>query len=222
MIELQGSYTFDAPQEVVWAAVRDPQVLSQVLPGCERLVEVGENEYEGEINIRIGPVQGAFAGKVILSHVNPPESYHIDLQGRGPAGFVKGEGDLKLESVGSQTTLTYTGSASVSGRIANVGQRLMDSSARSITRQGLESLDNLIQIRLKGPEEPAAGPAIPTALPTAPSTTQVAATVAKDVAKDVIADLGQPEQQSTLRATAVITLGVIAILWMYRLLFGKE
>ena len=142
MVTLEGTYSFDAPQDVVWEAVQDPHVLSQVLPGCERLEQVGENEYEGEINIRIGPVQGNFVGTVRLSDIQPPNSYRLELEGQGRPGYVKGAGNLRLESSGDgKTTLSYTGEAQLSGRIASVGQRLMDSSARSITRQGLESLD---------------------------------------------------------------------------------
>ena len=218
MIRLQGSYSFLAPQDVVWAALREPNVLSRVLPGCERLETVGENEYDGEINIRVGPVQGKFQGKVTLSNIDEPNGYHIDMQGQGQPGFVQGSGDLRLASDGTATTLTYTGEAQVSGRIAGVGQRLMDSSARSIVRQGLESLDNLIQIRLKGPETPASADVV---APT-PTTTQVAAEVARDVAKDVVSDLALPEQQSRLRDYAVIGLGILAILWLYNLLFAKD
>jgi len=219
MIQLQGAYTFDAPLEAVWEAVRDPDVLSKVLPGCERLQETGENEYEGEINIRVGPVQGKFQGKLTLSNIIEPESYHIDLQGQGQPGFVKGLGDLKLESNGSQTLLTYTGEAQISGRIASVGQRLMDSTARSITRQGLESLDKLIQTRIHGPvEAPAGGKSAAPSQSATPSPTQVAAEVAKDVIKDFV----PVEKQVNLRGLALITVGVLAILWMYGLLFGDD
>ncbi len=219
MIRLEGAYTFNAPQNVVWEAVRDPNILSQVLPGCERLEAVGENEYEGEINIRVGPVQGKFQGKVTLSNIFEPDSYHIDIQGQGQPGFVKGAGDLKLEADGDKTTLNYTGEAQISGRIASVGQRLMDSSARSITRQGLESLDKLIQARLHPPTESTdSGKLAEPSKITPPSTTQVAAEVAKDVIKDFV----PPEQQSNLRAFGIIAAGVIAILWMYGLLFGSD
>jgi uncharacterized protein len=219
MIQLQGAYTFDAPLEAVWEAVRDPDVLSKVLPGCERLQETGENEYEGEINIRVGPVQGKFQGKLTLSNIIDLESYHIDLQGQGQPGFVKGLGDLKLEGNGSQTLLTYTGEAQISGRIASVGQRLMDSTARSITRQGLESLDKLIQTRIHGPAEVSAGgkPAAPSQAAT-PSSAQVAAEVAKDVIKDFV----PVEKQVNLRGLALITIGAFAIFWMYGLLFGED
>jgi uncharacterized protein len=188
------------------------------LPGCERLQETGENEYGGEINIRVGPVQGKFQGKLTLSNIIEPESYHIDLQGQGQPGFVKGLGDLKLEGNGSQTLLTYTGEAQISGRIASVGQRLMDSTARSITRQGLESLDKLIQTRLHGPAEVSGDkPAAPSQAAT-PSSAQVAAEVAKDVIKDFV----PVEKQVNLRGLALITIGALAIFWMYGLLFGED
>jgi len=235
MVTLEGTYSFDAPQDVVWEAVQDPHVLSQVLPGCERLEQVGENEYEGEINIRIGPVQGNFAGTVRLSDIQPPNSYTLELEGQGRPGYVKGAGQLRLESNGDgKTTLHYTGEAQLSGRIASVGQRLMDSSARSITRQGLDSLDKQIQARLQPtPEptpEPAAAPSAPAATaqsaplpspaaPPPPSTTEVGLNVAKDVAADLLADF---EKQYSTRDVAILLAAFAAIVWMWRMLFGKQ
>lgn len=225
MVTLDGSYSFDAPQEVVWEAVQDPHVLSRVLPGCERLEQVGENEYEGEINIRVGPVQGNFAGTVRLSDIQPPHSYTLELEGQGRPGYVKGAGQLRLESAGDgKTTLHYNGEAQLSGRIASVGQRLMDSSARSITRQGLESLDKQIQARLQPP--PAAdaptgattASAAPAAPPPPPSTTEVGLNVAKDVAGDVLRDV---EKSLGGRDALILLAAFAAIVWMWRLLFGK-
>lgn len=247
MVTLEGTYSFDAPQDVVWEAVQDPHVLSQVLPGCERLEQVGENEYEGEINIRIGPVQGNFAGTVRLSDIQPPNSYTLELEGQGRPGYVKGAGSLRLESSGDgKTELVYAGEAQLSGRIASVGQRLMDSSARSITRQGLESLDKQIQARLQPapapasvaapasatPEtkpaspsaasasSPAAPPpaAPPSAAPAPPSTTEVGLNVAKDVATDLLADF---EKQYSSREVMILLAAFAAVVWMWRMLFGK-
>lgn len=231
MVTLEGTYSFDAPQDVVWAAVQDPHVLSQVLPGCERLDQVGENEYEGEINIRIGPVQGNFAGTVRLSDIQPPNSYTLELEGQGRPGYVKGAGSLRLESGDDgSTTLSYAGEAQLSGRIASVGQRLMDSSARSITRQGLESLDKQIQARLQPPPslavaqtaaapetKPASAPQ--PAAPPPPSTTEVGLNVAKDVATDLLADF---EKQYAARDVVILLAAFAAIVWMWRMLFGKS
>ncbi len=214
MVELQGSYTFDAPQEMVWEALQDPAVLSQVLPGCERLEQVGENEYEGELNIRIGPVHGTFQGKVTLSNILAPDSYHLDIEGQGRPGYIKGVGDIKLESEGGQTTLNYVGEASLSGRIASVGQRLVDSTARSLTRQGLESLDRQIQARLHPVPEPEEGqePA-----PAPPSSAQVATNVARDVARGLVA-----AQPFSGRNLAIVAAGLVAIFWMWHMLFGED
>lgn len=234
MVTLEGTYDFDAPQDVVWQAVQDPHVLSQVLPGCERLEQVGENEYEGEINIRIGPVQGNFAGTVRLSDIQPPNSYTLELEGQGRPGYVKGAGSLRLESSGDgKTTLSYAGEAQLSGRIASVGQRLMDSSARSITRQGLESLDKQIQARLHPapavapnvatPEaKPASTPtasAPPPAAPPPPSTTEVGLNVAKDVATDLLSDF---EKKYGSRDVMILLAAFAAIVWMWRMLFGHS
>lgn len=226
MVTLEGSYSFAAPQEIVWEAVQDPNVLSRVLPGCERLEQIGENEYEGEINIRVGPVQGNFAGTVRLSDIQPPNSYTLELEGQGRPGYVKGAGELRLESGDNDnTTLHYKGEAQLSGRIASVGQRLMDSSARSITRQGLESLDKQIQVRLQPEPEPddaqPSGPVrapAPQAGPPPPSTTEVGLNVAKDVASDVLRDV---EKNIGTRDALILLAGFFAIVWMWRLLFGK-
>ncbi len=229
MVTLEGTYSFDAPQDIVWEAVQDPHVLSQVLPGCERLAQVGENEYEGEINIRIGPVQGNFAGTVRLSDIQPPNSYKLELEGQGRPGYVKGAGHLRLESSGDgKTVLSYTGEAQLSGRIASVGQRLMDSSARSITRQGLESLDKQIQARLQPQPVAVAAPISttpeaksvpPPVAPSPPSTTEVGLNVAKDVASDLLADF---EKKYSARDVAIVLAGFAAVVWIWRMLFGKE
>ncbi len=148
MVKLAGSYEFDAPKDAVWEALQDPEVLSRVLPGCKQLDKIAENEYRGEISIRVGPVQGSFNGSVNLSNIDPPNGYQMDLAGQGRPGFIKGSGRLRLDG-DTPTTLHYDGDAQLSGRIASVGQRLVDSTARSLTRQGLQSLDKIIAARLE-------------------------------------------------------------------------
>lgn len=139
-MKIQGSHTFDAPRERVWRALLDPEVLARTLPGCEKLERVGETDYRGVLNVQVGPVKGQFQGTLQLSDLVPLEGYHMKLDGKGPAGFMTGQGDLRLAGEGGSTTLTYDIDTQVGGRVASVGQRLMESSARSITRQGLEGL----------------------------------------------------------------------------------
>lgn len=93
-MELSGEYTFDAPQPLVWQALQDPQVLGSVMPGGEGFAQVGENEFAGALKIKVGPVNGDFKGQIKLSNVLPPESYTIDVDGKGAPGFVKATGNL--------------------------------------------------------------------------------------------------------------------------------
>lgn len=146
-MKIEGQHTFDAPRETVWETVQDPDVLTNVLPGCEDFHPVGDNEFEGLLKIKVGPVQGKFKGTVKLTDLQPPESYKMSIKGKGAPGFVDGQGDLRLEEDGEKTILHYTVDAKVGGRIASVGQRLLDSSSKVITRQALEGLEHQVAAR---------------------------------------------------------------------------
>lgn len=126
----------------------DPEVLAKVMPGCEKLEQLEENKYKGLLNVKVGPVQGKFEGIITITEVNPPEGYSIQVDGRGAAGFMKGAGQVRLEDQGENTVIHYGGEAQVGGRIASVGQRLLDTSAKSITRQSLEGLHEQVKARL--------------------------------------------------------------------------
>ncbi len=191
-MKVAGEYTFDAPQELVWEALQDPQVLASIMPGCEKLELVGDNQYEGALKIKVGPVQGDFQGKVKLEDINPPQSYSMSVNGKGAPGFVNGQGGLKLTAQGDQTLMEYEGDAQVGGRIASVGQRLLDSSARSIIKQSLEGLNAVMKARVAAQEsgsgetgEAVAAP-LPPPAPKAPSQLGFATSVAQDVASDFI------------------------------------
>ncbi len=160
-VKLQGQHSFPAPREVVWQALVDPQILARTLPGAERLVAVGENRFEGQINLKVGPVQGQFAGSVELSEVRPLEGYRLELKGQGATGFVEGAGRVWLEGGeggledgdDGSTTLHYDIDSQIGGRIAGVGQRLLDSSAKVLTRQALEGLGRQIEAMAPAGEE---------------------------------------------------------------------
>src|SRR5690554_3952321 len=124
-MNIEGTHEFDAPQELVWTMLLDPVVLAKVMPNCQALKKVGEEEYTGRMKIQVGPVQGVFQGKVTLSNLNPPTGYRMQVQGKGPAGIVDGEGDVRLETVtdpngSSKTLMHYAGEAKVSGKIASI------------------------------------------------------------------------------------------------------
>lgn len=140
-MKIEGTYEFDAPRAAVWQAVMDPEVIAKIMPGCEKLDVVGENAYEGAMKIKVGPVQGLFKGNVELSDIQEPESYKLQMKGKGAPGFVNANGDLHLVENDGKTTLEYVIDAKIGGRLASVGQRLLDSSTRVISRQSLEGLE---------------------------------------------------------------------------------
>jgi carbon monoxide dehydrogenase subunit G len=194
-MKIAGEYIFDAPQDMVWEALQDPNVLASIMPGCEKLELVGENEYEGALKIKVGPVQGKFQGNVKLEDINPPQSYSMTVDGKGVPGFVKGKGGLKLTGQGEKTLMEYEGDAQVGGRIASVGQRLLDSSAKSIVKQSLEGLNAVMKGRVAaaqedraggGSAEGAAASSSPQVEIKTPSQLGFAANVAQDVASDLI------------------------------------
>ena len=147
----------------------DPSVLARALPGGEQLERVDENRYRAVMNVKVGPVQGRFEGKIEIDDIAAPERYVMRVDGQGAPGFVNGEGLLQLAEQDGGTLLTYAGDVNVGGRIAGVSQRLIESTARSITRQGLQVLEQMIQARMQPVESLAAHEAPPSGAQTSPS-----------------------------------------------------
>ena len=223
-MEISGEYTFDAPRELVWQALNNPEVLSSIVPGSEGLEESGENEYIGNLNIKVGPVQGKFKGQINMTNLVEPESYHLDVDGKGAPGFVKANGDVKLADQEDKTLMTYEGTARVGGRIASVGQRLLDSSAKSIIRQSLEGLNEYLKtqvaaqeaaVALGATEEEAAEAAEQVEMPIyePPSQTAVAMNVARDVADDLL-----PAQYRPIALIGIAAIIIVILLVMRRIL----
>jgi carbon monoxide dehydrogenase subunit G len=180
-MKLEGEYTFDGSREEVWKIVRDPEVLATALPGTQSLEQVGENEYAGKMHVRIGPVSGVFSGRIVVTDEVPPESYTLSVDGRGAPGFAKGTGQVQLVDQGDETTLmVYEGDVQVGGRLAGVGQRLIDTASQSMVRQGLESLNNALRARTQAEAEGTEVEYVP------PSEAEFAAAVAKDMAAEII------------------------------------
>lgn len=179
-MKIEGEYTFDGSREQVWEVVRDPEVLATALPGTQSLEQISENEYEGEMHVRIGPVAGLFSGRVVISDEIPPESLTMTVEGRGKPGFVNGTGKVQLVSQeGDKTLMQYQGDMQVGGRLASVGQRMMDSVSKSLLKQGLDSLNQALiarQISQTTGEEVEYKP---------PTESEFAASVAKDMAGEV-------------------------------------
>ena len=211
-MKVDGEYVFDGSRDVVWNALLDPVVLASVLPGCEKLELVGDNEYEGALKIKVGPVQGQFQGRVKLEDIRAPDSYTMQVDGRGAPGFVKATGHLALTPEGDVTRVSYKGDAQVGGRLASVGQRLVESSAKAIIRQSLDGLNDAVRARSTAPaRNDGANSTMHTPPPAPPpSQTQFAASVAREVAKDLI----PPPLRYALFAAVI----VIILLFLYFLL----
>jgi carbon monoxide dehydrogenase subunit G len=198
-VKLKGEYVFNGPQEAVWDMLRDPEALATALPGTKSLDQVSENEYEGEMDMRVGPVGGAFSGRIVVSNEVPPDSCTLTVEGKGKPGFVKGTGHISLTSLEDHTTrMSYEGDLQVGGRLASVGQRMLDTASKSMIGQGLETLNKGLEARTAAE---VGGEAVEY---TPPSETEFAASVAKDVA-------GEMFSSSRVILFAVGALVIIAI-----------
>jgi len=133
-MDLNGEYRIAAPREVVWAALNDPEVLRQCIPGCETLEQRSPTEMAARVRLKVGPISAAFNGAVMLENINAPESYTIAGQGQGgAAGFAKGRADVRLAEDGPEATiLTYTAKADVGGKLATLGGRLITATSQKL------------------------------------------------------------------------------------------
>jgi carbon monoxide dehydrogenase subunit G len=136
-MEMTGERLIPAPREQVWAALNDPEKLKAAIPGCEAVEKQSDTDMTARVAIKIGPMAARFTGKVKLENLNPPESYTIAGEGNGGAmGFAKGGADVKLESKGpNETLLSYQVKAQVGGKMAQLGARLIDATAKQMADQ---------------------------------------------------------------------------------------
>lgn len=146
-MKIEGEHVFKGSRQQVWSMVRDPVVLASILPGTTDLKQLSDTEYEGAITLRIGPVVGAFSGKITVEDEDPPERCTLVAEGEGKAGFFKGSGEVELVEQEDATLMKYVGEIQIGGKLAGVGQRLIDMTSKSMIRQGLKSLDRVLAER---------------------------------------------------------------------------
>ena len=140
-MDMKGEYRIAARREEVWALINDAAVLRACIPGCDSLEGTPETGFAARVTTKIGPVKATFAGNVALSNVNAPESLTISGEGKGGvAGFAKGGADVHLAEDGAQTVLTYLAKAQVGGKLAQLGARLIDSTAKKLADEFFEKL----------------------------------------------------------------------------------
>ena len=132
-MEMTGERRIPAPRRKVWDALNDPEILKQCIAGCESLDKTSDTEFSARVTSRVGPVTAKFTGKVELSDVDPPNGYTISGEGQGGvAGFAKGGAKVQLADDGDGTLLTYEANGTVGGKLAQIGSRLIDSTARKM------------------------------------------------------------------------------------------
>lgn len=210
-MEIKGEYKIAAPREKVFAALNDPAVLQACIPGCESLEKTSDTEMKAKVRMRIGPVSAAFSGKVTLSDLDPPNGYRISGEGQGgAAGFAKGGAVVALKEDGSDTVLTYNVDAQVGGKIAQVGARLIDGTAKKLADEFFSKFAAMVG----GPPAAEAAAAAPVTAPGASAeTVQMSAPAAAPAAATAAAS--SAAAQRGYRHWMIIGIGAVVLVLVY-------
>jgi uncharacterized protein len=209
-MEMTGEFRIPATRQRVWEGLNDPEVLKRCIPGCQTLEKVSDTEFNGKVVAAVGPVRATFGGKVMLSDLNPPQSYTISGEGSGGvAGFAKGGAKVNLAEDGAATLLTYAVQAQVGGKLAQVGSRLIDGVARKMANDFFGQFAAVM-----APEQSA--PAAAETRPTAGSATVPAPEPERAAAEPLLpTPLPRPAGIRLPPAVWVTGLAVIVILLLY-------
>jgi hypothetical protein len=157
-MELTESYTLPVPQQRAWEALNDTEILRASIPGCDSIEPDGENAYAVAMSASVGPVKARFKGRMQLTDIDAPNTYTIVFEGQGgAAGFGKGSAHVTLVADGdASTTLSYTASAQVGGKLAQIGSRLVDGAARKIAGEFFKRFTAQVTVEAAAPDEAAA------------------------------------------------------------------
>ncbi len=135
-MELNDEITINAPMAQVYTALNDPEVLQQCIPGCEELIKHSNTNLEAKVVFKVGPVKARFSGNVVLDTSGAPDAFSLTGQGNGgTAGNAKGGADVTLEEIDGVTTLKYTAKADITGKLAQLGSRLIQSTAKKLAKK---------------------------------------------------------------------------------------
>jgi len=208
-MDMSGQQVIPADRETVWRGLNDAEILRQSIPGCESIEMQSDTEMTAKVTAKVGPVKAKFTGAVTLSDLNPPESYRISGEGKGgAAGFAKGGADVKLEAVEGGTLLSYEVHANVGGKLAQLGGRLIEGTAKRMAGEFFDNFAKAVAPEATAPEpapepeaaeapatpEPEAAPVgepMPEMAPASPEATPAEPTAAP-IAADVQPEPGTP------------------------------
>ncbi|MDH3239366.1 MAG: carbon monoxide dehydrogenase subunit G [Alphaproteobacteria bacterium] len=147
-MDMTGEQRIAAPKQVVWEALNDVEALKASIPGCEEVEKKSDTEFSAKVRLAIGPVKARFTGEVTLSDIDAPNGYTLSGQGvGGVAGFGKGEAKVTLAEDGEETVISYTAHATVGGKLAQIGQRLIDSTAKKLAGQFFSNFSDYLDER---------------------------------------------------------------------------
>ncbi len=156
-MEMTGERRIPAPRQTVWEALNNPDVLKASIPGCESLEKLADDQMKATASVKVGPISARFSGKVQLTEIDPPNGYRISGEGQGgAAGFAKGGANVGLTDDGADTLLNYAVSAQVGGKLAQLGGRLIDASAKQMADLFFDRFSSQVQAMSPGAAEAAA------------------------------------------------------------------
>jgi len=159
-MQMTGQYRIEAPRETVWQALNDVEVLRQCIPGVEEIEKTSDTSFTAKVRAKVGPVSARFAGEVTLSDLDPPNGYTISGEGKGgAAGFAKGGAKVRLTDDGAATLLSYDVDAQVGGKLAQIGSRLIDGTAKKMADDFFSRFAATVGAAAAAPAAPAAAPA---------------------------------------------------------------
>jgi carbon monoxide dehydrogenase subunit G len=206
-MDMTGERLIAAPRAVVWEALNDPEILRQSIPGCDKIEKTSDNGFTATVTAKVGPVKASFSGAVTLSDIDPPNGYTIRGEGKGgPAGFASGGAQVKLEEAEGGTKLSYVVDAKVGGKLAQIGSRLIDATARKMADDFFARFSELVVAQAS------AGSAA------SPAADAASADPAPPAAPSVPAAEDRPKGLSTW----VWVGGVIVIVALLLLAFGRS
>lgn len=219
-MEMTGQKLIPERRETVWKALNDAEILRNCIPGCQSLEKTSDTEMVASATIKVGPVSAKFGGKVLLSELNEPVSYRITGEGQGGvAGFAKGGAFISLDEVEGGTLLSYSVDAQVGGKLAQLGGRLIDATARKMSEAFFEKFASEIRRQYHG-QEPGSGRPIATPSASSPGHAQFATQTTFPAGTGPLPGYAYPPAQDTRAPSripflaALITAALFAFLWI--------
>jgi carbon monoxide dehydrogenase subunit G len=211
-MDMKGEFRVPVPQELVWRALNDPEVLKASIPGCDELIRESETSFKGRISASVGPVRARFAGTAALSDIEAPNGYTLTGSGSGgAAGMVKGGAKVRLVPEGSETLLQYEATAQVAGKLAQIGTRLVDMAAKKMAD---DFFGNFVAQLQAAQPAPAGTPEPAEPVPSPPEAAPASEREAEERAAEAISKTVAPARRAwVVLGLVVIIIVILALRW---------